>query len=61
MFEKEFEIARQFSGVAKLYGRQELARFQHSHVIVIGIGGPWVEALVRRGRQAKPNRYGSHF
>lgn len=43
---------RRFGGVARLYGRQALARFQAAHVCVIGIGGvgSWaVEALARSG------------
>jgi len=43
---------RRFSGIAKLYGEQGLARFQQSHVVVIGVGGvgSWaVESLARSG------------
>ncbi len=49
---KQVEIPRRFLGIAKLYGFQGLAKFQRSHIIVIGIGGvgSWVaEALVRSG------------
>jgi tRNA A37 threonylcarbamoyladenosine dehydratase len=44
------EPSRRFSGIAKLYGEQGLARFQQSHVVVIGVGGvgSWVvESLAR--------------
>ena len=44
------DLARRFSGVARLYGAQALERFQAAHVCVIGIGGvgSWaVEALAR--------------
>ncbi|WP_029146978.1 ThiF family adenylyltransferase [Methylophilus sp. 5] len=44
------DIQRRFSGVRRLYGEQGLARLQHAHVLVIGIGGvgSWaVEALAR--------------
>ncbi|MET0069619.1 MAG: tRNA cyclic N6-threonylcarbamoyladenosine(37) synthase TcdA [Candidatus Thiodiazotropha sp.] len=43
---------RRFSGIARLYGRQALARFSRSHIAVIGVGGvgSWaVEALARSG------------
>lgn len=42
--------ARRFGGVARLYGAPALARFERSHVAVIGIGGvgSWAaEALAR--------------
>lgn len=41
-----------FSGVERVYGAQEFARFQQHHVAVIGLGGvgSWaVEALARSG------------
>lgn len=41
-----------FGGIARLYGRDALARFRASHAMVIGIGGvgSWVvEALARTG------------
>ena len=41
-----------FSGIARLYGREALARFQQSHVTIVGVGGVgcWVaEALARSG------------
>ncbi|MDP4946378.1 MAG: tRNA cyclic N6-threonylcarbamoyladenosine(37) synthase TcdA [Alishewanella sp.] len=41
-----------FAGIARLYGQQALAKFQRSHVVVIGIGGvgSWAcEALARSG------------
>lgn len=44
------DIARRFTGVARLYGQAGLARFQAAHVCIIGIGGvgSWaVEALAR--------------
>ncbi|WP_124553538.1 tRNA threonylcarbamoyladenosine dehydratase [Methylophilus methylotrophus] len=46
----EFDVARRFSGVRRLYGEQGLARLQKVHILVIGIGGvgSWaVEALAR--------------
>ena len=44
------DLSRRFGGVARLYGDEALARFQQSHVAVIGIGGvgSWAaEALAR--------------
>ena len=41
-----------FSGIARLYGQDALARFHSSHITIIGIGGVgcWVtEALARSG------------
>ena len=41
-----------FGGITRLYGTQGLMKLQHSHVLVIGIGGvgSWAaEALVRSG------------
>jgi tRNA A37 threonylcarbamoyladenosine dehydratase len=41
-----------FSGIARLYGQEALAKFHRSHVTVIGVGGVgcWVaEALARSG------------
>lgn len=41
---------KRFGGVARLYGKRALAKFQSAHVVVIGIGGvgSWVaEALAR--------------
>ncbi len=46
------DITRRFSGITRLYGEQGLARFQQSHVVVIGVGGvgSWaVESLARSG------------
>ncbi len=46
------DSTRRFSGITKLYGEQGLARFQQSHVVVIGVGGvgSWaVESLARSG------------
>jgi tRNA A37 threonylcarbamoyladenosine dehydratase len=46
------DIERRFGGIARLYGREALARFADAHVGVIGVGGvgSWaVEALVRSG------------
>lgn len=43
---------RRFAGVARVYGDAALARFQHSHAVVVGLGGvgSWaVEALARNG------------
>jgi tRNA A37 threonylcarbamoyladenosine dehydratase len=48
--EDQFDIARRFGGVARLYGQDGLLRLQSSHVCVVGIGGvgSWaVEALAR--------------
>ena len=41
-----------FSGIARLYGQDALARFHQSHITIIGVGGVgcWVaEALARSG------------
>jgi len=41
-----------FSGIARLYGRESLARLRQSHAFVVGVGGvgSWaVEALARSG------------
>lgn len=46
------EYERRFTGVAKIYGEQAFEHYEHSHVMVIGIGGvgSWaVEALARSG------------
>ncbi|MCG2573162.1 tRNA threonylcarbamoyladenosine dehydratase [Acinetobacter sp. ME22] len=46
------EYDRRFAGVAKIYGEPNFNQFEHSHVMVIGIGGvgSWaVEALARTG------------
>lgn len=46
------EFQQRFGGIARLYGSDALARFQGSHVVVIGIGGvgSWAaEALARSG------------
>lgn len=46
------DFERRFSGIANLYGREALARFVQSHVMVIGTGGvgSWVvESLARSG------------
>ncbi len=46
----EIDFERRFGGIARLYGRQALERFQHAHVCIVGVGGvgSWVvEALAR--------------
>ena len=46
------EYERRFAGVEKIYGDQAFRQYEHSHVMVIGIGGvgSWaVEALARTG------------
>ena len=46
------EYDRRFAGVAKIYGESAFTHYEHSHVMVIGIGGvgSWaVEALARSG------------
>jgi tRNA A37 threonylcarbamoyladenosine dehydratase len=46
----DFDLARRFGGVARLYGSAALERFRAAHVCVIGVGGvgSWaVEALAR--------------
>lgn len=46
------EYERRFAGVEKIYGEDAFRQYEHSHVMVIGIGGvgSWaVEALVRTG------------
>jgi len=46
------DFAERFGGIARLYGRSALERFQSSHVAIVGIGGvgSWVaEALARSG------------
>ncbi len=46
----EMDYERRFGGIARLYGRHGLERFEQSHICVIGIGGvgSWVvEALAR--------------
>jgi tRNA A37 threonylcarbamoyladenosine dehydratase len=46
------EYERRFAGVAKIYGETAFSHYEHSHVMVIGIGGvgSWaVEALARTG------------
>lgn len=46
------DFERRFGGVSRLYGKQALAQFSNTHIIVIGIGGvgSWVvEALARNG------------
>ena len=46
------EYERRFAGVEKIYGDEALRQYEHSHVMVIGIGGvgSWaVEALARTG------------
>ena len=48
----EIDVARRFSGIARLYGQPALERFRAAHVCVIGVGGvgSWiVEALARSG------------
>ena len=48
----EDDYSRRFAGSAKVYGDQAFDQYQHSHVMVIGIGGvgSWaVEALARSG------------
>lgn len=49
---EEFDHARRFGGIARLYGDSALRAFGAAHVAVIGIGGvgSWVaEALARSG------------
>ena len=46
------EYERRFAGVEKIYGDEAFRQYEHSHVMVIGIGGvgSWaVEALARTG------------
>ena len=46
------EYERRFAGVSKIYGEDSFNHYEHSHVMVIGIGGvgSWaVEALARTG------------
>jgi tRNA A37 threonylcarbamoyladenosine dehydratase len=46
----DIDYERRFGGVARLYGKQALARFQQARVCVVGVGGvgSWVvEALAR--------------
>ncbi|WP_445345883.1 tRNA threonylcarbamoyladenosine dehydratase [Acinetobacter bohemicus] len=46
------EYERRFAGVEKIYGEDAFRQYEHSHVMVIGIGGvgSWaVEALARTG------------
>ena len=46
------EYERRFAGVEKIYGDEAFIQYEHSHVMVIGIGGvgSWaVEALARTG------------
>lgn len=48
----DYDIARRFGGIARIYGDAALQRFQQAHVCVIGVGGvgSWaVEALARSG------------
>jgi len=46
----DIDFDRRFGGIARLYGKDALARFRQAHVCVIGVGGvgSWVvEALAR--------------
>ncbi|NNH87974.1 ThiF family adenylyltransferase [Acinetobacter terrae] len=46
------EYERRFAGVEKIYGDEAFRQYEHSHVMVVGIGGvgSWaVEALARTG------------
>jgi tRNA threonylcarbamoyladenosine dehydratase len=48
----DFDVARRFGGLDRLYGAAGAARIRDSHVVVVGIGGvgSWaVEALARSG------------
>jgi len=48
--EADFDLARRFGGIERLYGKQTLAAFRNAHVCVVGIGGvgSWAaEALAR--------------
>ena len=48
----EVDLARRFSGVARLYGEEAAAAFRGAHAVVVGLGGvgSWaVEALARSG------------
>ena len=41
-----------YGGIARLYGKEQLHKFRHSHICIVGIGGvgSWaVEALARSG------------
>ena len=51
-FPQDDEYERRFAGVEKIYGEDAFRQYEHSHVMVIGIGGvgSWaVEALARTG------------
>jgi tRNA A37 threonylcarbamoyladenosine dehydratase len=46
----EIDYARRFRGIERIYGKEGLARLQHAHVCVVGVGGvgSWAaEALAR--------------
>lgn len=48
----EMDVSRRFGGIIRIYGEAAFARFTHSHICVIGVGGvgSWaVEALARSG------------
>lgn len=48
----ELDLARQFGGLDRLYGRAGASKIRQSHVVVVGVGGvgSWsVEALARSG------------
>src|SRR5512137_532271 len=48
--EPDFDVARRFAGVARLYGEAAAERFRAAHVVVVGMGGvgSWAaEALAR--------------
>jgi len=50
--ETQVDLDRRFGGIRRLYGADALARFQTSHICVVGIGGvgSWAaEALARSG------------
>ena len=48
--QEDVDFERRFGGIARLYGKPALERFQQAHVCVVGVGGvgSWVvEALAR--------------
>jgi tRNA threonylcarbamoyladenosine dehydratase len=48
----EDQYSRRFGGTVKVYGEQAFSKFEHAHVVIIGIGGvgSWAaEALARSG------------
>lgn len=50
LVEPDFDLARRFAGVARLYGEAAVGRFRAAHVVIVGVGGvgSWAaEALAR--------------